>query len=233
LPKLVEVAQSQRPRADCKFSRAQPKTNPTSLNPLTNCNPTFTSRRYNTEQKLVTRRQALFFPSGLLIQISEFANIRVLLLGCNLSINSPLPSRIHTHSLSKWPTLVTVLYYTVAMDTPATFPKFIYKIVPASSPPPSPLPLALPVSDLDKRDNFIHASTSAQILGTLNNFFKDDELTYILRIPYERVAKWIKWEDAKGKFFFSLSSFPFFPRLSWTKLLHDFLTCRCFCYTPF
>ena len=70
---------------------------------------------------------------------------------------------------------------------------------PPHADPPSPLPLALPVSDLDKRDNFIHLSTSVQILGTLRNFFADENHVYILRIPYQGVEKHIKWEDAKGK----------------------------------
>jgi uncharacterized protein (DUF952 family) len=85
------------------------------------------------------------------------------------------------------------------MATPTPLPKYIYKILPSSPLPPSPLPLALPVSDLDKRDNFIHLSTSAQILGTLRNFFKDEPHVYILRIPYGGVSKYIIWEDAKGK----------------------------------
>jgi uncharacterized protein (DUF952 family) len=85
------------------------------------------------------------------------------------------------------------------MAAPTPLPKYIYKILPSSPPPPSPLPLALPVSDLDKRDNFIHLSTSAQILGTLRNFFNDEGHVYILRIPYQGVEEYIKWEDAKGK----------------------------------
>lgn len=84
------------------------------------------------------------------------------------------------------------------MTTPTPLPKYIYKILPPSPPPSLPLPLALPVSDLDKRDNFIHLSTSAQILGTLRNFFRDEEHVYILRIPYEGVSRYIIWEDTKG-----------------------------------
>lgn len=85
------------------------------------------------------------------------------------------------------------------MTAPTPLPTYIYKILPSSPPPPSPLPEILPLSSLDARDNFIHLSTSAQILGTLQNFFTTDSHVYILRIPYDRVAKFIKWEDAIGK----------------------------------
>jgi len=78
-------------------------------------------------------------------------------------------------------------------------PTYIYKIVPSSAPPPSPLPDALPVSDLDKSDGFIHLSTAAQLPATLGRFFQKDELVYILRIIYKQVEKDIKWEDSKDK----------------------------------
>ncbi|KAL2067729.1 hypothetical protein VTL71DRAFT_15825 [Oculimacula yallundae] len=84
-------------------------------------------------------------------------------------------------------------------STPTPLPKYIYKILPPSPPPPSPLPVALPLSPLDARDNFMHLSTSSQILGTLQNFFSSETHVYILRIPYERVAKFITWEDRQGK----------------------------------
>jgi uncharacterized protein (DUF952 family) len=86
-------------------------------------------------------------------------------------------------------------------SVPTPLPTYIYKILP-SSPPPPPLdsfPLALPLSALDARDGFIHLSTSSQLLGTLNNFFSTSPYVYILRIPYSRVSKFIKWEDSAGK----------------------------------
>jgi hypothetical protein len=79
------------------------------------------------------------------------------------------------------------------MATPTPLPKYIYKILPLSPPPPQPLPLALQLSALDARDGFIHLSTSAQILSTLNNFFSKETHVHILRIKYETVAGWIKW----------------------------------------
>jgi len=55
------------------------------------------------------------------------------------------------------------------------------------------------VSDLDRRDNFLHLSTSSQILGTLNAFFSKESEVYILRLPYAPIKKDIRWEQAIGK----------------------------------
>ncbi|KAJ3517967.1 hypothetical protein NLJ89_g169 [Agrocybe chaxingu] len=76
-------------------------------------------------------------------------------------------------------------------------PTHIYKIV-SSSALPVPLPKALPVSELDQNDGFIHLSTEKQLPGTLRRFFKNDSLVYILRINYRKVEKNIKWENGKG-----------------------------------
>ncbi|QSZ29335.1 hypothetical protein DSL72_003849 [Monilinia vaccinii-corymbosi] len=81
----------------------------------------------------------------------------------------------------------------------SAYPTYIYKILPSDARPPSPLPQALPVSDLDKRDGFIHCSTSKQLLGTLNAFFSNESHVFILRIRYEKVAPSVKWENAAGK----------------------------------
>ncbi|KIM46032.1 hypothetical protein M413DRAFT_441097 [Hebeloma cylindrosporum] len=78
-------------------------------------------------------------------------------------------------------------------------PTYIYKIVPASAVPPSPLPDALPVSQLDSSDGFIHLSTAGQVPGTLKQFFSDEDSVCILRIPYATVEKDVKWENDKGK----------------------------------
>jgi len=77
-------------------------------------------------------------------------------------------------------------------------PTYVYKIVPTSAGIPNPIPDALPVSDLDKSDGFIHLSTSLQVPGTLKRFFADHERVYILRITYKDVESNIKWEDSKG-----------------------------------
>jgi len=78
-------------------------------------------------------------------------------------------------------------------------PTYIYKIVPESAAPPSPLPDALPVSELDSSDGFIHLSTALQVPGTLKRFFSDKDSVYILRIIYAKVEKDIKWENDKGE----------------------------------
>lgn len=78
-------------------------------------------------------------------------------------------------------------------------PKFVYKLVPSSSPIPEPLPETLPVSDLDQRSGFIHLSTALQVPNTLKHFFRDEPSVYVLRIDYERVEKDIRWEDPDAK----------------------------------
>ncbi|KAH8683246.1 hypothetical protein BGZ60DRAFT_399724 [Tricladium varicosporioides] len=88
---------------------------------------------------------------------------------------------------------------TMATLTASEPPTYIYKILPSSPAPPYPLPESLSLSDLDARDGFIHTSTSLQILGTLNAFFVSATSVIILRIPYERVQKRVKWELAVGK----------------------------------
>jgi hypothetical protein len=83
-------------------------------------------------------------------------------------------------------------------------PTYIYKLIPSSAPvplPPTPLPSALPVSELDKTSGFVHLSTAKQIPGTLKHFFADEPLVYVLRLPYEPLEKrsLIRWEDPKGE----------------------------------
>jgi uncharacterized protein (DUF952 family) len=82
---------------------------------------------------------------------------------------------------------------------PTPPPKYIYKILPSSPPPPDPLPLSLPLSALDARDMFLHFSTSSQLRGTLRNFFSSEPRVYILRVPYYRVARFVIWEDTQGE----------------------------------
>ncbi|PPQ83279.1 hypothetical protein CVT25_004015 [Psilocybe cyanescens] len=77
-------------------------------------------------------------------------------------------------------------------------PTYIYKIVHSSTPPPDPLPEALPVSDLDKADGFLHLSTALQLPGTLKRFFAEDERVFILRIVYKNVESNVKWENSRG-----------------------------------
>lgn len=85
---------------------------------------------------------------------------------------------------------------------PESLPTYIYKLIPHTSAPPlppTPLPDALPISTLDQTSGFIHLSTAPQVVGTLVHFFTDDPRVYVLRIPYARVQKDIRWEDPKGE----------------------------------
>ena len=91
---------------------------------------------------------------------------------------------------------------TSSIDQQTALPTYIYKLIPNDSPPPlppKPLPNALPVSTLDQNSGFIHLSTALQVLGTLVHFFTNDPRVYVLRIPYAKVQKDIKWEDPKGE----------------------------------
>ncbi|KAF8974342.1 hypothetical protein BDZ97DRAFT_1911538 [Flammula alnicola] len=96
---------------------------------------------------------------------------------------------------------------------PESTPTYIYKIVPSSTPPPSPLPDVLPVSDLDKSSRFIHLSTALQVPGTLKRFFADEDRVYILRIDYKSVESKIKWEDSKGEVAGGVGEVDMFPHL--------------------
>lgn len=77
-------------------------------------------------------------------------------------------------------------------------PAYLYKIVPSSDPPASPLPEKLPLSPLDSSSGFIHLSTAVQIPGTLKLFFANASLVYILRIKYGSIEKNVKWETPDG-----------------------------------
>ncbi|KAJ5808172.1 hypothetical protein N7474_009441 [Penicillium riverlandense] len=78
-------------------------------------------------------------------------------------------------------------------------PRYIYKIIPSTSPVREPLPECLPVSDLDKTSGFIHLSMAHQVPNTLKFFFKDEPLVYVLRIDYTAVAQDVRWESPDGK----------------------------------
>ncbi|KAL4966239.1 DUF952 domain-containing protein [Aspergillus stella-maris] len=78
-------------------------------------------------------------------------------------------------------------------------PYYLYKLVPSTAPVREPLPERLPVSELDQKSGFVHLSTALQVPNTLKLFFKDEPLVYVLRIPYERVARDIRFEDPEGR----------------------------------
>ncbi|KXG45447.1 uncharacterized protein PGRI_039960 [Penicillium griseofulvum] len=78
-------------------------------------------------------------------------------------------------------------------------PRYIYKIVPSTSPVREPIPERLAVSELDQASNFIHLSMAHQVADTLKNFFKEEPLVYVLRIEYHRVIQDIRWESPDGR----------------------------------
>ncbi|KAI0755142.1 hypothetical protein C8Q80DRAFT_1073108, partial [Daedaleopsis nitida] len=59
-------------------------------------------------------------------------------------------------------------------------PPYVYKIL--SSPAPPPLPPALPLSELDRTDGFIHLSTAAQVPTTASLFFAPARTLYLLKV---------------------------------------------------
>jgi uncharacterized protein (DUF952 family) len=80
-------------------------------------------------------------------------------------------------------------------------PQYLYKILPSSAQPPTPLLSALPLSPLDAADGYIHLSTATQMPATANRFFANEATLYILKVEYTRVAADIKWEEAKSGIF--------------------------------
>ena len=78
--------------------------------------------------------------------------------------------------------------------SPPTSPRYIYKILPAA--PPHPLPAALPLSELDASDAYIHLSTSDQVSRTCARFFASHTHIWLLQILLETVQRDIKWESS-------------------------------------
>ncbi|CUS15449.1 unnamed protein product [Tuber aestivum] len=72
--------------------------------------------------------------------------------------------------------------------------KYLYKIL--TTAPPSPLPEAIELPPLDISSNFIHLCTAAQAVGVIERFMPDSEVLWLLKIPYDRVGKDVKWESA-------------------------------------
>ena len=80
-----------------------------------------------------------------------------------------------------------------------TEPLYLYKLVPSSTPVREPLLERLEVSEIDQNSGFIHLSTAFQVPGTLNTFFQDEPLVYVLRIPYGSIEQDVRWETPEGK----------------------------------
>lgn len=80
------------------------------------------------------------------------------------------------------------------MSAPSPLPKYLYKILPSA--PPSPLPERLPLSDLDRKDGFIHLSTSDQVASTADKWFDSFSELWLLKIKHDVLAT---GTDADGK----------------------------------
>jgi len=80
------------------------------------------------------------------------------------------------------------------MPPPSPLPKFVYKILPEA--PPQPLPSALPLSELDAKDGFVHLSTAEQASATAGRFFSTANKLWLLKIELDGIEKNVKWEDS-------------------------------------
>ncbi|KAH8726537.1 hypothetical protein GQ44DRAFT_613514 [Phaeosphaeriaceae sp. PMI808] len=80
------------------------------------------------------------------------------------------------------------------MPAPSPLPVFLYKILPSA--PPSPLPSCLPLSDLDRKDGYIHLSTSEQVASTADKYFGEFSELWLLKFNYEVLAA---GTDGNGK----------------------------------
>ncbi|KAI0472616.1 hypothetical protein GGR56DRAFT_572790 [Xylariaceae sp. FL0804] len=66
------------------------------------------------------------------------------------------------------------------MAPPNPLPEYVYKIVPSA--PPDPLPAEYPLSELDRKDGFIHLSTASQVPLTADLFFGSATALWVLKI---------------------------------------------------
>ncbi|MCJ1452902.1 hypothetical protein MMC28_003247 [Mycoblastus sanguinarius] len=82
------------------------------------------------------------------------------------------------------------------MPPPSPLPKHLYKILP--EPPPHPLPVILPLSDLDLTDGFIHLSTADQTPATAALFFSTTDTLWLLKIPLEGIEANVQWEEGSS-----------------------------------
>ncbi|KAH9847885.1 hypothetical protein C2E23DRAFT_473586 [Lenzites betulinus] len=68
-----------------------------------------------------------------------------------------------------------------ATKTPTfPLPRYVYKILPEA--PPIPIPAALPLSELDRKDGFIHLSNASQVPITASLFFAPNTTLSLLKV---------------------------------------------------
>lgn len=72
------------------------------------------------------------------------------------------------------------------MPAPSPLPTYLYKILPSA--PPSPLPLRLSLSNLDRKDGYIHLSTAEQVASTADKWFDNFSELWLLKIKYDVLA---------------------------------------------
>ncbi|PIL22373.1 hypothetical protein GSI_15061 [Ganoderma sinense ZZ0214-1] len=71
--------------------------------------------------------------------------------------------------------------------TEYSLPAYVYKIL--STAPPSSIPAALPLSDLDRRDGFIHLSNASQIPITASLFFTSNTELWLLKLDTRKTIE--------------------------------------------
>ncbi|KAM0279224.1 hypothetical protein ACHAQH_004681 [Verticillium albo-atrum] len=79
-------------------------------------------------------------------------------------------------------------------DIPSPLPTYLYKIIPSA--PPTALPQEWPLSDLDRKDGYIHLSTARQVPVTAGLFFKEHQSLWVLKLRLSSFATNLRWEPA-------------------------------------
>ncbi|CRK38496.1 hypothetical protein BN1708_007818 [Verticillium longisporum] len=80
-------------------------------------------------------------------------------------------------------------------DIPSPLPTYLYKIIPSA--PPATLPQEWPLSDLDRKDGYIHLSTARQAPVTAGLFFKEHQSLWVLKLRLASFAAGnLRWEAA-------------------------------------
>jgi uncharacterized protein (DUF952 family) len=102
---------------------------------------------------------------------------------CLLPANQPL--KIKKRYIEDEECQLSKIYATMPAPTP--LPNYLYKILPSA--PPSTLPSRLPLSDLDRKDGYIHLSTSDQVASTADKWFDTFTELWLLKIRYDVLAK--------------------------------------------
>jgi uncharacterized protein (DUF952 family) len=79
---------------------------------------------------------------------------------------------------------------TNTMAQPDPLPTYVYKI---HLPPPASLST---LSEIDRRDGFVHLSTAAQVPSTAARFFAQHGRLRLQKIELARIAARVRWEAA-------------------------------------